>query len=174
MFMHVIFPRRYDSTSRRGAIVHFRNSANVTCRAVATPCARRFVWYFHDGLLCSFTSFMRSFASKNTAVAQNFEARNSCQLGAALHWLVRPSFRFFRFHFLSHNSPISRFCPSGDASYGEWANGARANEGARPGFRRRRVRASLNSRKVHEHSRTRLRAVVVDARCRVSMKEASR
>ena len=30
-------------------------------------------------------------------------------------------FVFFRFHFLSYNSPISRFCPSGDASYGEWA-----------------------------------------------------
>ena len=26
---------------------------------------------------------------------------------------------FFRFHFLSYNSPISRFCPSDDASYGE-------------------------------------------------------
>ena len=30
-------------------------------------------------------------------------------------------FVFFRFHFLSYNSPISRFCPSGDASYGKWA-----------------------------------------------------
>ena len=40
-------------------------------------------------------------------------------LRSALHLLVRPSFRFFRFHFLSYNSPISRFCPSGDASYGE-------------------------------------------------------
>ena len=54
-------------------------------------------------------------------MAQNFEARNSCQPGAALHLLVRPSFRFFPFHFLSHNSPISRFCPSDDAPYGEWA-----------------------------------------------------
>ena len=52
-------------------------------------------------------------------MAQNFEARNSCQPGAALHLLVRPSFRFFRFHFLIYNSPISRFCPSDDASYGE-------------------------------------------------------
>jgi len=28
MFMHIMFPRRYDSTSRRGAIAHFRNLAN--------------------------------------------------------------------------------------------------------------------------------------------------
>ena len=51
-------------------------------------------------------------------------------------------------------------------------NAARANEGARPGFRRRWVHASLNSRAWY--SRTYFRAAVVDARCRVSMKEASR
>ena len=54
-------------------------------------------------------------------MAQNFEARNSCQPGAAYLWRFRPSFQLFRLHILSYNSPISRFCPSGDASYGEWA-----------------------------------------------------
>ena len=53
-------------------------------------------------------------------MAQNVEARNSCQRGTTYLWLGRPSFRFSRFHFLSYNSPISRFRPSGDASYGEW------------------------------------------------------
>ena len=52
-------------------------------------------------------------------MAQNFEARNSCQPGAAYLWRFRPSFQLFRLHILSYNSPISRFCPSGDASYGE-------------------------------------------------------
>ncbi len=41
--------------------------------------------------------------------------------GAAYLWRFRPSFQLFRLHILSYNSPISRFCPSGDASYGEWA-----------------------------------------------------
>ena len=55
-------------------------------------------------------------------MAQNFEARNSCQPGTASLWRFRRSFQLFRLHILSYNSPISRFCPSGDASYGEWAS----------------------------------------------------
>tara|TARA_B100000683_G_scaffold273789_1_gene320255 strand:- start:627 stop:1031 length:405 start_codon:yes stop_codon:yes gene_type:complete len=41
--------------------------------------------------------------------------------GAAYLWRFRPSFQLFRLHILSYYLPISRFCPSGDASYGEWA-----------------------------------------------------
>ena len=54
-------------------------------------------------------------------LTNSFTTKALHQRGATVHLLVRPSFRFFRFHFLSHNSPISRFCPSDDASYGERA-----------------------------------------------------
>jgi len=53
-------------------------------------------------------------------VAQTVSPQKHCTLGATSNEVVRPSFQFFRFHFLSYNSPISRFCPSGDASDGEW------------------------------------------------------
>ena len=54
-------------------------------------------------------------------VAQKVSPQKHWTLGAASLWRFRPSFQLFRLHILSYNSPISRFCPSGDASYGERA-----------------------------------------------------
>ena len=95
MLIHIIF--RYNSTPQRDAIAHLRKLTHVTCRAVATPCMRLSAWYFHVRLLYLFTSHTRSFASRNTATAQNVETRNSCTQGAAIHLLFRPSFQFFIF-----------------------------------------------------------------------------
>jgi len=69
--------------------------------------------------LCAHTNFHAQMPACRATVARTVSPQKHCTLGATLHLLVRPSFRFFRFHFLSYNSPISRFCPSGDASYGE-------------------------------------------------------
>ena len=83
----------------------------------STKLAESVLTYF----LCAHTNFYAQMLACRATVAQTVSPQKHCTLGAAAHLLVLPSFRFFRFRFLSYNWPISRLCPSDDAPHGEWA-----------------------------------------------------
>ena len=72
-------------------------------------------------LLYAHVNFHAQKSACRATVAQKVSPQKHWTLGAAYLWRFRPSFQLFRLHILSYNSPISRFCPSGDANYGEWA-----------------------------------------------------
>jgi len=72
-------------------------------------------------LLHARANFRAQVRACRATVAQTLSPRKHWTLGAAYRWRFRSSFQLFRLHFLSYNSPISRFCPSSGASYGEWA-----------------------------------------------------
>ena len=89
--------------------------------AVAMLCSTKLADNVPTYVLCAHTNFHAQIPACRATVAQTVSPQKHCTLGAAYLWRFRPSFQLFRFHFLSYNSPISRFCPSGDASYGERA-----------------------------------------------------
>ena len=95
----------------------FYNSGDIGAATVlsSTKLADNVLTY----LLYARANFRAQVRACRATVAQKVSPRKHWTPGATLHLLVRPSFRFFRFHFLSHNSPILRFCPSSGASYGE-------------------------------------------------------
>ena len=109
--------RRPEALVSTLTLVYNLGHIGVIARQFSTKLADNVPTY----VLCAHTNFHAQILACRATVAQTVSPQKHCTLGAAYLWRFRPSFRFFRFHFLSYNSPISRFCPSGDASYGERA-----------------------------------------------------
>ena len=88
--------------------------------AISVPLLLRFRQHVHTRYLSTLSASTPTFVRRSQRIARPSPKQfHYCTQGAALHLLVRPSFHVFHFHFFSCDSPILRFCPSGDASYGE-------------------------------------------------------
>ena len=85
---------------------------------------RRYVVFDKTCRKCTHILFVRSHQLSRADASVSRDRRTNSFTAKALHpersSIARSTFiSFFRFHFLSHNSPISWFCPSDDVPYGE-------------------------------------------------------